>query len=131
MKDHTRQWDGPSGGAPPRLRELRAGDLGDDGAWAVDLLREAPSHRLKPAERQRVLLGLGRARVATRRPWAVRLAATVAVLVAASAIARAGLGHFPSWLTQLSGVQHPTPQADVRRASSVIRHREPAGASPP
>src|SRR5438132_5581674 len=131
MKDHTRQWDGPSEGAPPRLRELRAGDLGDDGAWAVDLLREAPSHRLKPAERQRVLLGLGRARVVTRRPWADRLAATMAVLVAATAIARAGLGHFPSWLTELSGGQHPTPQADVRRASSVIRHRGRAGAAAP
>ena len=130
MRDHTRQWDGPPEDAPARLREMRPGDLGEDAAWAVELLREAPAHRLKPGERQRVLLGLGRARVVTRRAWPVRVAATVTVLIAATAIARAGLGHFPRWLTRLAGEPRPSPQADVRPLSGVIRHRERAATAP-
>ena len=129
MKDHTRQWEGPPEGAPTRLRELRPGDLREDAAWAVELLREAPTHRLKPGERQRVLLGLGRGRVVTRRVWPVRLAATVVALVAATAIARAGLGHLPRWLTELVPGPRPNPQADVRPHSGVIRHRELAAAA--
>lgn len=126
MKDL--RWDGQPEGAPTRLRDLRAGELEENAAWAVDLLRDVPAHRLKPGERQRVLLGLGRARVVARRPWAVRLAATLAVLVAATAIARAGLGHFPRWLTELSRRARPTPQADVRPTSRVSHHRELATA---
>ena len=124
MKDHTRQWEGPPEGAPTRLRELRAGDLREDAAWAVELLREAPSHRPRTGERQRVLLGLGRARAVTRRAWPVRLAATAMALVAATAIARAGLGHLPRWLTGLVPGSRPGPKADVRPHSGVIRHRE-------
>src|SRR6185369_9614348 len=131
MKDYRRPWEGPPAGAPARLREQRAGDLGDDAAWAVDLLKEAPPHRLKPGERQRVLLGLGRARVATRRPWAIRLATAAAVLVAATAIARAGLGHFPRWLPGLSRAPDPTPPTGARPASGVIRHRERTLAAAP
>src|SRR4051812_23672446 len=129
MKDYTRQWDGPSEGAPARLRELRPGELREDAAWAVELLREAAPHRLKPGERQRGLRGLGRARVVPRRAWPVRVAVTVMVLIAATAIARAGLGHFPRWLTRLAGEPRPSPQADVRPLSGVIRHRERAAAA--
>jgi hypothetical protein len=129
MNDHTRPWDEPPATVLTRLREQPGGDLGKDAAWAVDLLRDAPAHRLKPGERQRVLLGLGRARVATRRPWAVRLAATVAVLIAATAIARAGLGHFPRWLEALSRDRRATPPADARPVSNVIRHRARTAAS--
>lgn len=127
MKDHTSDRDGWPGDAPTRLRELRAGDLGEDAAWAVELLREAPGHRLKPAERQRVLLGIGRVGRGRRRPWVVRLAATAAVLVAATAIARAGLlGNLPRWLTGLARAPSPTPQASDHPVSGTIRHHESA-----
>src|SRR4051812_37202700 len=112
MKDQTRPWEGQPGGAPTRLRELGPGVLREDAAWAVDLLREAPPHKVKPGERQRVLMGLGRARVVSRRTWPVRVAATVTVLVAATAIARAGLGHLPRWLSGLARGPLPSPQAE-------------------
>jgi|GEM_PF-876517 len=138
MKDHTRHPDGQPHGAPVRLRELRPGDLGEDAAWAVGLLREAPpQHRLKPGERQRVLLGLGRARAAGRRTWSVRLAAAVTVLVAATAIARAGLGHFPRWLSALAPASRPGTQAQaqvhvqIRPPAGVSHHRELAATPPP
>lgn len=129
MKDHTKQWDGRLVGAPTRLREMQPGELWEDAAWAAELLREAPPHRLKPGERQRVLLGLGRAWVVTRRTWPLRLAATVTALVAATAIARAGLGHLPGWLTRLSGSTRPSSQADGHVLPSVIRHRKLAAAT--
>jgi len=129
MKEQTRPWDGQPGGAPTRLRELPPGELRDEAGWAVDLLREAPAYRLKPGERQRVLLGLGRARVVTRRAWPMRLAATLTVLVAATAIARAGLGHFPRWLTGLAPGPSPSPQANVRPLAGAIRHRDLAASA--
>jgi hypothetical protein len=108
---------------------MQPGELWEDAAWAVELLEVAPPHRLKPGERQRVLLGLGRARVVTRRTWPLRLAATVTALVAATAIARAGLGHLPGWLTRLSGGTRPSSQADGHVLSSGIRHRKLAAAT--
>jgi hypothetical protein len=130
MKDRTTDRDGWTEAAPTRLRELHPGELGEDSAWAVDLLREAPAHRLKPGERQRVLLGLGRGRIVTRRPWAFRLAATVAVLVAATAIARAGLGSFPRWVSTLVHRSRPAPAVDARPVSAPARHRQVAIAAP-
>ncbi len=129
MKDDTSAGTGQPEGGLTRLRDGRAGDLEKDAAWAVDLLREAPIHRLKPGERQRVLLGLGRAHPARSRRWAVRLAATVAVLVMATAVARAGLGHLPRWLTGLARGLRPSPQAVGRPVSGVSRHRELATAA--
>jgi hypothetical protein len=126
MKDHTSQWDGQPAGAPARLRELRPGDLRANAGWAVDLLREAPTHRPKPGERQRVLLGLGRPRVVTRRAWPVRLAATMTALLAATAIARAGLGHFPGWFNRLARDTRPSAPTEVRPLSGAIGHRAPA-----
>lgn len=130
MKDDTSAGTGQPEGGLTRLRDVRAGDLDQDAAWAVDLLREAPAHRLKPGERQRVLLGLGRAHPARSRRWAVRLAATVAALVMATAVARAGLGHLPRWLAGLGGGLRPSPQTSARPVFGVSRHRELATAAP-
>lgn len=128
MKDDTSAGTGQPEGGLTRLRDVRAGDLEQDAAWAVDLLREAPPHRLKPGERQRVLLGLGRAHPARSRRWAVRLAATVAVLVMATAAARAGLGHLPRWLTGLARGLRPSPPTIARPVTGVSRPRELAAA---
>ncbi len=129
MKDHTTQWDAAPDGGPTPLRDLRPGDLQEEAAWAVDLLREAPAHRVKPGERQRVLLGIGRARGVPRRAWPVRLAVAAVVLIAATAMARAGLGHLPRWLAGLAAAPRPTPHADARPASGPVRHRELAAVS--
>jgi len=132
MKDHTGYRDGQPDDAPTPLRELRPGDLREDAAWAVGLLREAPpQHRLKPGERQRVLLGLGRARVVGRRTWSVRLATAVTVLVAATAIARAGLGHFPRWLSALAPTTRASTQVQVPSSPPVgVSHHRALAAVP-
>jgi hypothetical protein len=120
------------GSAVTRLREQREDAVDDGTAWAIDLLREAPPHRPRAGERQRVLLGLGRpARASARHAWTVRFAVVVALVVAATTIARAGLGRLPRWLAAYTASHAPAPESHVRSAPAAWgRSRQHAAAAP-
>lgn len=108
-----------------RLCEAPPPEGGDDAAWALDLLREAPAHRPRSGERQRVLLRLRRPSAPLRHIWSVRVTAAASALLAATTIAWAGRGQIPRWLAALSG---PAPGRAARiehAGSSALRHALP------
>jgi len=90
-------------------------------AWAIDLLRQAPPHHPRPGERQRVLMVLRHPESATRHVWTIRLGTAATVLVAATTIAWAGLGHLPRWLTAPSPVHSGNPGGASRVAHVTSR----------
>lgn len=119
-----------------RLLDGQRSELGEDDrpAWAIDLLRQAPAHRPRPGERQRVLMALRHPQSAGRHVWTIRFGSAATVLVAATTIAWAGLGHIPRWVSALSPVHagnpdggsrvarvtsRPTPRTDVPTTESV------------
>jgi len=130
MRDDKNDRHGSDGGPSARLLEPAPGALDEDAAWALDLLRQAPPHRPRAGERQRVLLGLRRPRASARHAWAIRWAAVAAALIAATTIARAGLGHLPRWLAALAPQRPVETESQAHPKSGVIRHAPPPATTP-
>ena len=107
-------------GEPRRLLDDPDVAADPNAAWAVGLLRGADPYRAPAGRKQRVQLRLGH--VARRRPtWVLRLAVASVVLFGGAAIVRAGLGHWPGWVTRAyERVVGPEPAA---RTAPARAHR--------
>jgi hypothetical protein len=130
MRNETNDPNGRDGARLTRLLDGPSDICDENASWALDLLREAPTHRPRAGERQRVLWGLRRRHAGVRHVWLVRMAATAAALIAATTIAWAGLGGLPRWLTTLA---HPHPdKADsrVHAKSEALRRSSPTTPAP-
>lgn len=130
MRGDTNDPNGWGEARVTRLLEGPSDTFDDDATWALDLLREAPAHRLRPGERQRVLFGLRRPHANARHVWFVRIATAAAALVAATTIAWAGLGGLPRWLTGLSHSQSDNAAPCVHAVPEAVRRRVPTPPAP-
>ena len=94
-------------------------------AWAVGLLRGAEPYRAPAGRKQRVQLRLGHV-VRRRAPWILKVAVASLVLFGSAAIVRAGLGHWPGWVTRAyERVVGPAPAARAAPARAHRTRREP------
>jgi hypothetical protein len=112
---------------PRRLLDDPGVAADPNAAWAVGLLRGAEPYRAPAGRKQRVQLRLGH--VVRRRPtWLLRLAVASVVLFGGAAIVRAGLGHWPGWVTRAyERVVGPEPAARTAPARAHrTRHEAPA-----
>jgi hypothetical protein len=93
-------------------------------AWAIGLLRGAEPYRAPAGRKQRVQLRLGHV-VRRRAPWTLRLAVASFVLFGGAAIVRAGLGHWPGWVTRAyERVAGPAPTASTAPARAHRTRRD-------
>ena len=114
-------------GEPRRLLDDSDVAADPNAAWAVGLLRGAEPYRAPAGRKQRVQLRLGH--VARRRPSRLlRLAVASVVLFGGAAIVRAGLGHWPGWVTRAyERVVGPAPAVRTAPARPHrTRHEAPA-----
>jgi hypothetical protein len=112
---------------PRRLLDDPDAVADPNAAWAVGLLRGAEPYRAPAGRKQRVQLRLGHV-VRRGPPWLLRLAVASVVLFGGAAIVRAGLGHWPGWVTRAyERVVGPAPAARTAPARAHrTRHEAPA-----